>query len=271
MSEEQGDTVNGPQRPWSRRQVIGGLGAAGLAVAATFIPLNQIPVVSRADAAEPAARTPGKRQWGMVIDMRLCDGCKECTVACQKAHFLPKDHEWIKVIEIKRPEGASQFMPRLCQMCENPPCLKVCPTGATFKNPEGVVLIDQSKCIGCRMCMVACPYEARYFNFRTPPKGPAGAKATAAFPVPQQIGTVGKCELCTHETESGRLPACVAACSMDALFIADLNSDVMANGSGGTFQVSKYLADNDGYRYKEDLNTSPRVWYIAGHGQNLEF
>jgi molybdopterin-containing oxidoreductase family iron-sulfur binding subunit len=91
------------------------------------------------------------------------------------------------------------------------------------------------------------------------------------FPVPQQKGTVGKCILCVHNTSVGKLPACVESCAMHALFIADLNADVMTNASGETYKLSKYLSENDAYRLKEELNTSPRVWYVAGHGQDLEF
>jgi dimethyl sulfoxide reductase iron-sulfur subunit len=270
-SDKRATTADG--RSWSRRRVLGGFSAAaGMAAAATVIPLSQIPVATRPQSAQKSATPSSTRQWGMVIDMRLCDGCNQCQVACQKTHYLSKDQEWIKVFTLVDDQGLKSFMPRLCMMCENAPCLKVCPTGATFKNPEGVILVDQSKCIGCRMCMVACPYEARYFNYSDPIKPPAPyANPMPEFPVPQQKGTVGKCILCAHYTEKGQLPACVAACSMDALFIADLNSDVMANGSGANFQVSKYIRDNDAYRYKEELNTSPRVWYVAGHGQNLDF
>ncbi len=204
--------------------------------------------------------------------MRRCDGCQVCTKACQKTHYLPKDHEWIKVFEIKDKQGRNSFMPQLCMMCENAPCLKVCPTKATFKNAEGVILVDQDKCIGCRMCMAACPYEARYFNYTDPPAPPSPfANPMPEFPVPQQKGTVDKCILCVHFAAVGKLPACVEACPMDALYAADLNSDMMTNGSGETYQLSKYLYDNDAFRYKEELNTSPRVWYVAGHGQSLAF
>ena len=91
------------------------------------------------------------------------------------------------------------------------------------------------------------------------------------FPVPQQKGTVGKCIMCVHNVDKGKLPFCVDACSMDALYIVDLNSDVMTNGSGETYLFSKYIYDNDAFRYKEELSTSPRVWYVAGHGQDLAF
>lgn len=258
---------------WSRRRVIGGLGAAASLTMAGALPLTLIPLAQGTPQTAGDGQAAGtKRQWGFVIDLRRCDGCKQCTFACQKTHYLPKDHEWIKVSTLTDATGQKSFMPRLCMQCENAPCLKVCPTGATFKNPEGVILVNQDKCIGCRMCMVACPYEARYFNYSDPPKPPSPFdNPMPEFPVPQQKGTVGKCILCVHYTDKGKLPACVEACAMDALYIADLDSDVMANGSFETYQVSKYIRDNDAYRYKEDLNTSPRVWYVAGHGQDLAF
>jgi molybdopterin-containing oxidoreductase family iron-sulfur binding subunit len=219
-----------------------------------------------------AAPSKPPRQWAYVIDLRRCDGCKKCTEACQTTHSLPKDHEWIKVYDLTDEDGNVSHFPRLCMQCENPPCLKVCPVAATFKNDEGVVLVDQQRCIGCRLCMAACPYEARYFNYEDPPK-PASAIANPMpeFPVPAQKGTVGKCVLCVHYTEVGKLPACVEACAMNALYIAELNSDVMTNAAGETYKLSKFLHDNDAFRYKEELNTSPRVWYIAGHAQDLEY
>lgn len=250
----------------SRRRLLGGMGAVAGAAAATVIPLTQVGLPTTKATATP----PAKRQWAMVIDLRRCDGCDKCTKACQKEHFLPEDHTWIKVVEVEREGGGTSNFIKICQQCENAPCLKVCPTAATFKNPEGVNLIDQSRCIGCRMCMAACPYEARYFNYNDPikPEGPFD-NPMPEFPVPQKKGTVGKCVLCVHNADKGQLPFCVEACSMDALYIADINSDVMVNSSGQTHQLSKFLHENDAFRFKEELNTSPRVWYVAGHGQDL--
>ena len=207
----------------------------------------------------------------MVIDLRKCDGCKDCTKACQSTHHLPETFEWIKVFEVKDTQGASFFMPRPCMHCEDAPCLRVCPVAATFKTGEGVILVDQQRCIGCRMCMAACPYGARYFNYADPPKyeNPFG-HATPEFPVPQQKGTVGKCMLCVHNTESGTLPACVDACGMGALYIGDLVQDVATNGDE-TVRLSTFIKENDAFRYKEELGTNPRVWYIAGHGQLLDY
>ena len=255
----------------SRRQLLQGVGgAAALAVAtrAGVAALSQRPLDGEARAQSPSEEA--QRQWAAVIDLRRCDGCGLCTVACQTMHYLPKDQEWLKVYEVKDREGNRHFMPRLCMHCENPPCLKVCPVAATFKNPQGVVLVDQSRCIGCRLCIAACPYNARYFNFSDSPKPPSPfANPTPEFPVPQQRGTVGKCMLCVHNIGKGILPACVDSCVMGALYIADLNTDVMTNRSGDTYKLSQYLRENDAFRYKEELNTSPRVWYVAGHGQAL--
>ncbi len=273
----QEEPTKGPEGSLSRRRFLRGLGlAAGATAAAGIIPLTEItkPRTSPAspDAMPDMAPSSAKHQWAFVIDLRRCDGCKKCTDACQKTHYLPKDQEWIKVYELIDQDGNKSFFPRLCMQCENAPCLKVCPVAATYKNEDGVILIDQTRCIGCRLCMAACPYEARSFNYKDPikPTQPL-MNQMPEYPVPQVKGTVGKCVFCVHYVDQGKLPACVEACGMDALYIAELNSDVMTNASGETYQLSKYLRENDAYRYKEELNTSPRVWYIPGHGQDLSF
>jgi dimethyl sulfoxide reductase iron-sulfur subunit len=255
----------------SRRQLLRSL-AGVFALAATakvgVLALGRRGLSAQVDGGD--AKPRAARQWAMVIDLRRCDGCKECTEACQRVHYLPEDQEWIKVYEVES-KDKSYFMPRLCMQCENAPCLKVCPVAATYSNPEGVVLIDQDRCIGCRLCMAACPYGSRYFNYSDPPKPPSPFdNPMPEFPVPQQKGTVGKCILCVHYVDKGQLPACVEACRMDALYVADLNSQVMTNRSGETYRTSDYLKENDAFRYKEKLNTSPRVWYVPGHGQDLE-
>jgi molybdopterin-containing oxidoreductase family iron-sulfur binding subunit len=256
----------------SRRRFVRAHGATALVVGAggSFIPLARLTASRHLRRASTAVSGPTKRQWAMVIDLRRCDGCRHCTIACQAMHYLPEDHEWIKVYDIHEEEQRF-FLPRPCMHCENAPCLKVCPVAATFKNEEGLILVDQERCIGCRLCMAACPYNARYFNFAEPPKPPTSQNGPSPeFPVPQRRGTVGKCDFCSHETKRGRLPACVEACRMDAIYIADLNSDVMTNRSGETYRLSQYLRENDAFRFKEELNTSPRVWYIPGHGQSLK-
>ncbi len=264
----------------SRRQLIKAIGAGVLAATSG---VEQI--LAQDDAAtpthiHPAAATPGAdgqtivdettldRQWAFVVDMRLCDGCNECTKACQQTHFLSPDQKWINVYRMTSVSGQPYFMPRLCMHCENPPCEKVCPVGATFMNDQGVVLVDQKTCIGCRMCMAACPYEARYFNWGDPPEPPPEFdNPMPEFPVPQIKGTVGKCILCVHYEQTGQLPACVEGCRMGALYIADQNADVATNGYE-TVKLSTFLRENDAIRYREELGTRPRVYYILGHSQN---
>jgi molybdopterin-containing oxidoreductase family iron-sulfur binding subunit len=261
-----------PLTPLSRRGFLRAAGSVGLAAAA--IPLMESLTRTIAAAAPPAmsaAPVAATHRWVMVIDLRRCDGCGQCTLACQQEHYLEPDQEWIKVFEMSSSSGAKYFMPRPCMQCQDPPCLRVCPTGATFANADGMVLVDQDRCIGCRMCMAACPYGARYFNWTDPTvKPPLGATATPEHPTPQRKGTVGKCVFCVQHLAMGRLPACVAACGMQALWIGDLNADLATNGQE-TVRLSSLLKDNDAVRYKEELNTRPSVYYILGHGQDLEY
>jgi dimethyl sulfoxide reductase iron-sulfur subunit len=260
-------TSTGPSDPTRRRLLqVFAAGGAGL-MAAPLVPIA-FPEAEGHVRSQAAKKT---RQWAMVIDLRKCDGCKSCTKACQKEHELPESFEWIKVFEVEDKQGREYFMPRPCFQCENAPCLRVCPVGATFRDAEGVVLVDQvNKCIGCRMCMAACPYGARYFNYTEPPASANPfAKPTPEHPVPQIKGTVGKCMFCVHRTEDGKLPACVEACGMEAIWIGDLVEDVATNGHD-TVRLSKFIKENDAFRYKEELGTGPRVYYIAGHGQLLD-
>jgi molybdopterin-containing oxidoreductase family iron-sulfur binding subunit len=255
----------------ARRRFLQALAAATLTGGAGAAAAQLIPIGDKTSAV--ASGTPDKkRQWAMVIDMRRCDGCAKCTKACQQTHHLPQSFEWIKVFNVQDRMGREYYMPRPCMQCENAPCLRVCPVAATFKNDEGVILVDQDRCIGCRLCMAACPYGARYFNYDDPPAftNPFG-KPTPEYPVPQRKGTVGKCMFCVHNSEMGKLPACVEACPMGALYIGDLNEDVAVNGLGETVRLQQFVRDNDGFRYKEELNTSPRVYYITGHGQALDY
>ncbi len=220
----------------------------------------------------PGTATAPKHAWCMVIDLRDCDGCKGCTMSCQQRHQLSKEQTWIDVYTMTDAAGGTFHMPRPCMMCQDPPCAYVCPVGATFQTDDGLVLVDQNVCIGCRTCMAACPYQARYFNWTQPP-APTGARLPMApspeFPVPQIKGTVGKCVLCADRLPHGELPACVSGCPMGVLYIGDLVSDRAVNGVGAGVKLSQFLRDNDAVRFKEELGTNPRVYYILGHGQNL--
>lgn len=247
------------------------VGAGTVAAATGILSLETLVGASSGSGNEPTA-PQAQHDWVMVIDQRKCDGCRKCTEACQHMHYLTGDQQWIRVYETEGAEGQKSFLPRPCMMCENPPCLRVCPVGATFKDHEGLVLVDQDRCIGCRMCMAACPYEARTFNWGDPPQPPAAVatKGTPEYPVPQVKGTAGKCVFCVHNLRAGKLPACVDACSMNALYIGDRKTDLASNRVE-TVKLSSFLKDNNAYRLKDELNTRPRVYYIPGHGELLEY
>ncbi|MBF8298888.1 MAG: hypothetical protein HW395_1545, partial [candidate division NC10 bacterium] len=185
-----------------------------------------------------------------------------------QGHFAPEPMEWIQVFEGELPGGGTQFIPAPCQQCQNPPCVNVCPVAATFSTPEGTVLIDQDRCIGCRICMAACPYDRRFFNWGEAPV-PVEAKL-APYDVEHQVpavkGTVMKCDFCPDMMRDDVLPYCVQGCPNDAIYYGDLEEDVATNGKK-VVAASRFLSENQAYHLREDLKTKPRVYYIAGHGE----
>ena len=261
----------------TRRQFIKkSAGAAGLLAALSF-PL--VPILNTVKAAgnpsEEMKTSKKARAWVMVIDLKKCEGCvtigtsPQCTQACIAGHFVPKGQQWIQVYKAEMP-GGSHFMSTPCYHCENAPCVNVCPVAATYHTKDGVVLIDQRRCIGCRFCMAACPYHRRFFNWGTPEQPPEAAFAeySPETQVPAIKGTVMKCDFCPDMMRNGKLPYCVSGCPMKALYMGDLNEDIASNGVEVT-KLSMLLAENDAYRYKEDLGTRPRVYYLPGHGQSF--
>jgi molybdopterin-containing oxidoreductase family iron-sulfur binding subunit len=256
----------------SRRNLLGTLGVAAAGGALTLVSYQddaQAATGQQLTAAPQGAKAPA-HAWCMVIDLRACDGCKLCTLACQQRHQLREEQTWIKVYSMNDHEGGTFPMPMPCMMCEDPPCMYVCPVGSTFRTDEGLVLVDPDTCVGSRACMAACPYEARYFNWSEPPPVKRmPLPPTPQMPVPQQKGTVGKCVLCADRLPHGELPACVSGCPMGAIYIGDLVTDIATSGLGATVVLSEFLHANDAVRFKEELGTNPRVYYIAGHGQSL--
>ncbi|MBI2868341.1 MAG: 4Fe-4S dicluster domain-containing protein [Chloroflexi bacterium] len=258
----------------SRRQFI--TRSAGVVGLAAVLASPLLSISGQKAAASQDARPDGKknRAWCMVIDLKKCEGCvtidqpPQCTQACIQGHFAPKGQEWIQVYQHETSTNGHYFMPTPCFQCENAPCVNVCPVGATYQTAEGIVLIDHKRCIGCRLCMAACPYQRRFFNWATPelPPEAAFAEYSPEYPVPAVKGTVIKCMFCAHYLANGRLPYCVAGCPMKALYIGDLSEDIATDGQK-IVKLSEFIAANDGYRYKEDLGTQPRVWYLPGHGQ----
>jgi Fe-S-cluster-containing dehydrogenase component len=223
----------------------------------------RMPPVTNAEARVGMA---GKK-FVMVIDEAKCDGCKKCTEACQAMHHTESDREWIKVFTMKDAEAtAPYFFPKPCFHCDNPPCTKVCPVNATFKRQDGIVLIDNERCIGCRMCMAACPYSTRFFNWSVPGADQKAAVGDIAYSpeqsIPRRMGTVEKCDFCPDMIRQGKMPACVSGCPMDVIYFGDQNEDAVTNASGVTVRLSKLLEDNAGYRHLEELGTEPRVYYL---------
>jgi len=243
----------------------GALGAAGLA-GRLFAP-------GEALASEEAGAARGGTRWAMVVDLRKgCpDGCAVCTKACHAKHNVPhfedKHHEvkWIwkttwqhafvePEAQVTRPGLEERPVMVLCNHCENPPCVRVCPTKATFKRPDGIVAMDFHRCIGCRFCMAGCPYGSRSFNWVDPHKGLPGGKATnEAFPT-RMRGVVEKCNFCT-EILGEQDPWCVQACPEKILTFGDINRADAA--------VRALLTENFTVRRKTHLGTDPQVYYIV--------
>lgn len=258
----------------SRRNLLLSLGAAG--VAATGGTLGLVAYTDEAHSAAPGSTTGpsgsvAEHQWCRVIDLRACTGERKCVSSCQTRHGLPPDQTWMRVLSWRDDAGKEVFMPVPCQLCENPPCVSVCPVSATFKSDDGVVLVDQETCIGSRACMAACPYEARYFNWNEPAptnRMPIQSPNTPEFPA-NHIGTVGKCVLCLDRMPYDKeLPACVDACPNGVHYVGDLVTDVAVNGRA-TVKLSTFLRENNAVRFKEELGTNPRTYYILANGQPL--
>jgi Fe-S-cluster-containing dehydrogenase component len=199
--------------------------------------------------------------WVMVIDLRKCIGCQACVVACKSENNVPVGvyRTWVQVVEtgamIPDPQGSvvtdqgrftpnvKRFsLPRLCNHCDNPPCVEVCPVKATFKREDGLVLIDYPKCLGCGYCIQACPYDARFFN-----------------PIQQ---TADKCTFCVQRLDRGLLPACVTSCVGRARVFGDLNDPQSA--------VAQLIAQQPTSHLKSTMGTNPQVFYIGLDGTLAE-
>ncbi len=216
---------------------------------------------------EEARKGIPNKKFVMVFDLSKCDGCKKCTEACQKMHYTESDREWIKVFTMHEAEAeAPYYLPKPCFHCDNPTCTKVCPVNATFKRQDGIVLIDNERCIGCRMCMAACPYSTRFFNWSHPSSAQKKAIGNIAYSpeqsIPRRMGTVEKCDFCPDMIRQGKMPACVSGCPMDVIYFGDQNEDAVTNASGVTVKLSQFLEQNAGYRQLEELGTEPRVYYL---------
>jgi Fe-S-cluster-containing dehydrogenase component len=239
----------------------------------------------------------GKR-WVMVIDLASCRNARKCVQSCQSAHDL-RPHEYhINTLEMQdTPNTAPYYMPKPCQHCDNPPCVSVCPVDATFKRQDGIVLIDNERCIGCRFCMAACPYSARMFHWEEPFNSKEYKDKNEQYDhamehgelnlvnklkkeieydveknVPQRKGTISKCLFSADRLRDGKLPSCVSACPNGVFYFGDQNEDAVTNGTTKeTVRLSELLEENAGYQLMPELGTKPRVYYLPAKNRLFKF
>jgi molybdopterin-containing oxidoreductase family iron-sulfur binding subunit len=216
-----------------------------------------------ADLKEEAKKGLPNRKFVMVIDLAKCKNARKCVQACQEGHMLPKDHEWMKLYLLQDDKNTAKYwFPRPCFHCDKPMCVSVCPVGATYKRSDGIVLVDNQRCIGCKFCMTGCPYSARVFNWKDPEvKLPEGHVYDPETNIPPVEGTVGKCVFCADNLRKNLLPRCVTACPMGVLYFGDILEDTVTNGDE-TIRFSKLMLDRSGFRYREELGTLPSVYYL---------
>ncbi len=219
-------------------------------------------ILARANYPALGASGGEGRKVGMVIDLTRCqDGCTDCVRACREEnnvahHDDPRwDVHWLRKGQLKdKEDGTISPDPilLLCNHCDNPPCAQVCPVQATYKRDDGIVIVDHHRCIGCRYCMIACPYNARFFNFKE------NEEWTNTDVPKRSHGVAEACNLCAHRLEQGQDPACVQACDrkqVGAIRVGDLNDPESA--------VATLIRDSSVKRLRPDLGTEPKVHYIG--------
>lgn len=234
---------------------------------------------------------PGK-SWVMIVDLSKCRNARQCISACQSAHHLRPEQYHVNTLQMQdTPRTKPYHMPKHCQHCDNPPCVSVCPVDATYKRNDGIVLIDNERCIGCRFCIAACPYSARSFNWvetydekniREGKFVVAGNVVENLSPkdivydvelnIPQKKGTITKCLFSADKLRKNELPYCVSACPNGVYYFGNENEDAVTNGTTKeTVQMSKLLKDNGAFQLMAELGTKPRIYYLPPKNRLFPF
>lgn len=213
--------------------------------------------------------------FGYALDVSRCIGCRKCVYACVEENNQSRDPQihWITVLEMDKDKGIDLmhanayyeaetvpredkfYFPVQCQQCENPPCVKTCPVNATWKDPDGIVVIDYDWCVGCRCCVTACPYGARHFNWTRPsfPADELNPDMEYLGNRPRPQGVVEKCTFCIQRSREGRYPACVEVCPV--------GSRKFGNLLDPESEIRYILKNHRIYILKEELNTEPKFFY----------
>ncbi|MDD5248448.1 MAG: 4Fe-4S dicluster domain-containing protein [Rhodocyclaceae bacterium] len=243
--------MNAPDNKRRALLATAGVGAAGLVVAPG---IRLIEAATAADAPKTTLAS-SKVRWGMLVDTTKCKSdCNACVTACNKENSIVEEvadprqrSQWVRKIDlVEQRTGKQHSLPMMCQHCTNPPCVDVCPTGASFKRADGLVLVDRHICIGCRYCMMACPYKARSFVHEP--------LTTQNPEMPRGVGCVESCTFCVQRIDRGLQPACTEACPEGAMLFGDLNDDNSAIAKRlkevASTQVRAELKLDTGVRYQ---------------------
>ncbi|OJW60397.1 MAG: 4Fe-4S ferredoxin [Afipia sp. 64-13] len=202
-------------------------------------------------------------RWGMVFDLKACIGCNACVVACKQENSLPDSVFLTRTLSYEYgeyPNVKRVYIPTICNQCEDPPCQKVCPSGATYTRDDGIVMVDENKCIGCSSCAVACPYDMRTMLDQSMfTRGLFGTGALTPFEEQgygrYTPGTSIKCDFCSERVDEGMMPACVATCPANARIFGDLDDPDSA--------PSVVIRERNGKQPLPEKNTKPKVYYVG--------